>query len=108
MSAAAGVPLPPTRWGNEAVVRELLGDVMTDVSSRTHVVTQRFLSPEAFPDFFLTHYGPTYTAAQRLDEQGRAAFRDDIVALANDTNRATDGTFVTDWEFRVISAVKTT
>ena len=82
------VALPPTRWGNEDVVRELLGDAVTDVSSRTHVVTQRFLSSEAFADFMLTYYGPTYTAAQRLDEQGRAAFRSDIVALANDTNRA--------------------
>jgi ubiquinone/menaquinone biosynthesis C-methylase UbiE len=102
------VALPPTRWGNETVVRELLGDAVTDVSSRTHVVTQRFLSSEAFADFMLTYYGPTYTAAQRLDEQGRAAFRSDIVALADDTNRAEDGTFVTDWEYRVITGVKTT
>jgi hypothetical protein len=43
------VALPPTRWGNEDVVRELLGDEVADVSSRTHVVTQRFLSPEASP-----------------------------------------------------------
>jgi SAM-dependent methyltransferase len=102
------VALPPTRWGNEDVVRELLGDAVADISSRTQVVTQRFLSPEAFADFMLTYYGPTYTAASRLDEQGRAAFRADIVALATDTNQATDGTFVTDWEYRVISAVKTT
>jgi SAM-dependent methyltransferase len=101
------VALPPTRWGNEDVVRELLGDAVTDVGSRTHAVTQRFLSPEAFADFMLTFYGPTYTAAQRLDEQGRAAFRGDIVALANETNQATDGTFVADWEYRVISGVKT-
>jgi len=101
------VALPPTRWGNETVVRELLGDAVTEVSSHTHVVTQRFLSPEAFADFMLTYYGPTYTANQRLDEQGRAAFQKDIVALAGETNRATDGTFVTDWEYRVISAVKT-
>lgn len=100
------VALPPTRWGNEDVVRELLGDAVTDVSSRTHVVPQRFLSPAAFADFMLTYYGPTCTAAQRLDEQGRAAFRGDIIALANDTNRATDGTFVTDWEYRVITASK--
>jgi len=102
------VALPPTRWGNEDVVRELLGDAVTDVSSRTHLVTERFRSPEAFADFMLTYYGPTYTAAQRLDAQRRATFRDDIVALANDTNRATDGTFVTDWEYRVISGTKTT
>ena len=64
------VALPPTRWGNEDVVRELLGDAVTDVSSRTHVVTQRFLSPEAFADFMLTYYGPTYTAARTAGRAG--------------------------------------
>jgi ubiquinone/menaquinone biosynthesis C-methylase UbiE len=98
------VALPPTRWGNEAVVRELLGDAVTDVSSETHVVTQRFLSEESFADFMLTHYGPTYTAAQRLDDEGRAAFRADLIALAHDTNLATDGSFVNDWEYRVLTA----
>jgi ubiquinone/menaquinone biosynthesis C-methylase UbiE len=101
------VALPPTRWGNEDVVRELLGDEVTDVSSRTHVVTQRFLSAAAFADFMLTYYGPTFTAAGRLDEQGRSALRGHIIALAEDTNRATDGTFVTDWEYRVITGVTT-
>jgi hypothetical protein len=54
----------------------------------------------------LTYYGPTYTAAQRLDEGARASFRDDIVALAHDANEATDGTFLTDWEYRVLTGVK--
>jgi hypothetical protein len=67
-------------------------------------VTQRFLSEESFADFMLTYYGPTYTAAQRLDDEGRAAFRADLVALAHDTNLATDGSFVNDWEYRVITA----
>ena len=98
------VALPPIRWGNEAVVRELLGDAVTGVSSQTHVVTQRFLSEESFADFLLTYYGPTYTAAQRLDDEGRAAFRADLVALAHDTNQATDGSFVNDWEYRVLTA----
>jgi ubiquinone/menaquinone biosynthesis C-methylase UbiE len=98
------VALPPTRWGNEAVVRELLGDAVTNVRSETHVVTQRFLSEESFADFMLTYYGPTYTAAQRLDHEGRAALRADLTALAHDTNVATDGSFVNDWEYRVLTA----
>jgi hypothetical protein len=70
------------------------------------VVTQRFVSPEAFADFLLTYYGPTYTAAQQLDEQARAAFREDIVALAHASNQATNGTFVADWEYRILTATK--
>ena len=100
------VALPPTRWGSEEVVRDLLGEGVADVASTTHVVTQKFTSPEAFADFMLTYYGPTYTAAQKLDDGARAAFRDDVVALAHDANVATDGTFVADWEYRVVTAVR--
>jgi SAM-dependent methyltransferase len=98
--------LPPTRWGAEEVVGELLGSGVTDVRSSTHVVTQRFVSPAEFADFLLTYYGPTYTAAQRLDERGRTALREDIVALAHASNQATDGTFVADWEYRIVTATK--
>jgi SAM-dependent methyltransferase len=99
---------PPTRWGNEGVVRDLLGDDVIDVRSEVHVVTQRFLSEESFADFMLTYYGPTYTAAQRLDDEGRSAFRADLVALARDTNQADDGTFLNDWEYRVVTATRRT
>jgi len=100
------VALPPTRWGAEEVVGELLGEGISDLQSTTHVVTQRFVSPEAFADFLLNYYGPTYTAAQKLDQQGRAALRDDIVALAHSANQVTDGTFVADWEYRVVTATR--
>jgi ubiquinone/menaquinone biosynthesis C-methylase UbiE len=97
---------PPTRWGLEEVVSELLGDRVHDVASYTATVTQRFASPEAFADFFLTHYGPTYAAATRLDEPGRAALREDLIRLAHEANRALDGTFVSDWDYLVVTAEK--
>ena len=97
---------PPTRWGSEEIVAELLGSTVSDVSSTTGVIAPRFESPESFADFLLTHYGPTYTASQRLDDNGRVALRDDIVSLAHQANDATDGTFVTDWEYRIITATK--
>ena len=73
---------PATRWGVESVVAELLGDEVVDVQSVTASVRQRFGSAEEYADLFLTYYGPTYSAANRLDENGRAAFRADLVALA--------------------------
>lgn len=97
----APVALPPTRWGDESVVAELLGPDVSTVSS-VHSVTQHFVSPEVFADFMLTHYGPTYTASQRLDVTSREGLRADIVALAEDSNLADDGTFVSDWEYRVV------
>ena len=100
------VALPPTRWGAEEVVSELLGQGVMNLKSTTHAVTQRFVSPTAFADFLLTNYCPTYTAAQRLDERGRAALREDMVSLAQAANQATDGTFVSGWEYRIVTATK--
>jgi len=97
---------PPTRWGTEEVVTELLGDRVHDLTTYTTTVTQRFPSPDAFADFFLTNYGPTYTAAARLDEPGRAALREDLVQIADRANRASDGTFVNDWAYLVVTALK--
>ena len=48
----------PTRWGTEETMRELLGDGVSDLRFTTLTVAQRFLSPEHFADFFLSHYGP--------------------------------------------------
>jgi ubiquinone/menaquinone biosynthesis C-methylase UbiE len=97
---------PPTRWGTEETVAELLGDSVHDLASYTATVTQRFTSPEAFADFFLTNYGPTHSAAARLDDAGEAALRDDLVRLAHQANRALDGTFVSDWDYLVVTAEK--
>lgn len=97
---------PPTRWGTEQVVAELLGNRVHDLASYTATVTQRFASPEAFADFFLTNYGPTFAAAARLDGTGRAALREDLVRIAHQANRALDGTLVSDWEYLVVTAEK--
>lgn len=98
--------LPPTRWGSEETVRELLGDRVVSLTTTTETVTQRFLSAEHFADFFLTHYGPTHAAAARLDEDGRRAFRDDLIALATTSDRSADGTLIHDWEYLVAVADK--
>lgn len=97
---------PPTRWGSADTVRELLGDDVVGFTASRATVPQAFASGEAFADFFLTWYGPTRSAAARLDDTGRRALRDDLVALAADSNRGTDGTFVSDWEYLVVSATR--
>jgi ubiquinone/menaquinone biosynthesis C-methylase UbiE len=95
---------PATRWGDEKVVRELLEDRSSEVRFATHTVRQRFRAPEHFADFFLTQYGPTLKAAEQLTASERQAFRGDLVTLAATSNRATDGSLVTDWEYLVAVA----
>jgi SAM-dependent methyltransferase len=98
--------LPPTRWGNPEVVRELFDGQVDDLHTWTTAVRQRFLSTEHYADFFLTKYGPTLKAAGKLDQAKRAAFRADLVALAEEFNLAADGTFVAEWEYLLVSARK--
>jgi SAM-dependent methyltransferase len=97
---------PATRWGVESIVADLLGDDVDDVRSVTSTVRQRFSSAEEFADLFLTYYGPTFMAASRLDDQGRAAFRADLVSLASTFDRDSGDRVVTDWEYRIVTATR--
>jgi ubiquinone/menaquinone biosynthesis C-methylase UbiE len=97
---------PATRWGTEEVVAGLLGEGVTDVRSETANVTQRFTDAGAFADLFLTYYGPTFAAAGRLDDQGRAALRADLVALAESHDRGEGGGLVCEWEYRIVTATR--
>lgn len=97
---------PATRWGTEEVVAGLLGDGVSDVRSVTAKVTQRFTDGAGFADLFLTYYGPTFAAASRLDDQGRAALRDDLIALAESHDRGEGDGLVCDWEYRIVTATR--
>jgi len=97
---------PPTRWGSEDGIRDLLGDRVTALAFSTATVTQRFPTPGYFADFFLSHYGPTRKAAERLSPDGRHALREDLAALAATANHATDDTLAIDWEYLLAVARK--
>jgi SAM-dependent methyltransferase len=98
--------LPPTRWGDPRVVAELFGEQVEELHTWTTAVRQRFLSAEHYADFFIANYGPTLKAAAKLDQTQRAAFRADLVALAEEFNLSADGTFVSEWEYLLVSARK--
>ena len=82
---------PPTLWGEEAHVRDLLGGGVREMRLRTRTYTFRFESPEGFTDFFRTHYGPTVAAFAALPEDGRDALAADMTALARRFDRLGGG-----------------
>jgi len=96
----------PVRWGEEEIVAELLGTEVQEVRSSLHRVTQRFGSADSFADLFLTSYGPTHAAAEKLDERGRAAFRADLVAHAEAHALVGVPGFVSEWEYRIVQATR--
>lgn len=68
-------PSSPFAWGDEARVRELLGDAFVlDIAE--HVSTARLPSGEAFWELFSTSYGPTKTLAEALPDERRQELHD--------------------------------
>lgn len=96
----------PLRWGDEDEVAGMLGGGVTDVSSRTAVVTQRFASAEQFVDLFVDTYGPTHMVHRRLSEEGRAAFRADLADHVRRSSRSPGEEIVSDWEYRIVTATR--
>lgn len=91
-TVAAHVPppaglAPPTLWGDEAHVRDLLGGGVTGLRATTRSYTFRFESAGGFTDFFRTHYGPTVAAFAALSKDGRDALAADMTALARRFDR---------------------
>jgi SAM-dependent methyltransferase len=82
---------PPSLWGTEERLRELLGDAVSrlEITPRTYV--WRFRSPEEFAGFFKDNYGPTGKAFEALDAAGQGRLWDDLVALAREHDRSEDG-----------------
>ena len=61
-------PSNPFAWGDEAHVRELLGDAF-ELDLQEHVSTLRVPSGEAYWELFSTSYGPTKTLADSLGDR---------------------------------------
>ena len=93
MPPPAGVR-PPTLWGDEEHLRGLLGPHIDGLRTERRTYTFRYRSAEHFVDFFEAYYGPTHRAFASLDDQGRAALREDIVELVRSYDRLGDGTAV--------------
>lgn len=89
--------VPPVLWGDEATVRERLGENVSDLKMTPQLM--KFAKPYPPADVvehFRTYFGPTKTAFEMLDADGQAALRRDLEQLWTANNQATDGT--TSWE----------
>jgi len=95
---------PPLLWGDDAHVRGLFGDRVTDVVSRAQdVQVGMFAEPEDFPDYFKRNYGPTTAAYRGLaDDPQRAADLDR--ELADLARRHGAGRGPMGWEYLLFTA----
>ena len=95
---------PPTRWGTESGLAELLGGGTSTIKSEPRRFLQYFRSIEHTLDVFRTYFGPTSRAFQTLDSTGQDGLRNDLMAVYRRYDRATDGTAVIDAHYLQVVA----
>jgi len=94
---------PPPLWGDEAHVRKLVGDRVTDVvAERRRLPVGRLRDGAEFRDFFKRTYGPTIAVYRSLaDTPERAAELDAaLAALGDEASR----TSAMEWEYLLLTA----
>jgi hypothetical protein len=92
-------PSSPFDWGDEALVREWLGESF-ELEIEEHVSTLRMPSGEAYWELFSKSYGPTKTLADSLGDR-REELRRDWVDFF-ETTHGTDGEIAHTREYMLI------
>ncbi len=96
---------PAALWGREDYAVGLLGDRVTNISTRRDVLlVDRFETAEDVHDYFKNHYGPTIEAFANIGDDGvlAAALDAQLIELAQEY--LVDG--VMDWEYLLLTAEK--
>lgn len=94
---------PPPLWGEEAHVRALLGDAVSDLRcEKQTVLIDAFATPAQFRDYFKANYGPTITVYGQLDDARAAALDSDLEALGE--RNMIDGSMA--WEYLLVTATR--
>ena len=83
---------PPSRWGTEQGLHELLGAELANLRVERRQFVSRYVNAGEWFVFFRTYFGPMVTAFSMLDEAGQQAFEAEMVGLMDAHNEATDGT----------------
>ena len=77
---------PPSSWGTEERLRELLGEGVSSLETRRMTYNFRYPSSEHFVDWFRNYYGPTVRAFAALEPEGQNALERDLRELLEERN----------------------
>jgi ubiquinone/menaquinone biosynthesis C-methylase UbiE len=98
---------PPVLWGDEDTVRQRFADGIADLKmERIKIMFHFDMPPADVVELFRKYFGPTNVAFSKLDENGQAALRQDLVELWTSNNRAADGTTEVESEYLEVRATK--
>ncbi|MCB1926665.1 MAG: class I SAM-dependent methyltransferase [Rhodocyclaceae bacterium] len=84
----------PALWGTEAHLETLFEGRCREIRSETRQFVFRYRSAAHWLDVFRAYYGPMHKAFEAVDPTLRDSLAQDLIALAERFNRATDGTLV--------------
>jgi ubiquinone/menaquinone biosynthesis C-methylase UbiE len=97
---------PPSLWGTEERLRELFAGHAAALHAPRRDFVFRYRSPQHWLDTFRTYYGPVHKAFGALEASKQTALAQDIVALIERFNTATDGTMVVPSEYLEVVIVR--
>lgn len=101
-----GGPPSPLLWGEPEVVRARLADLAASVELQPRMAPVRFDSREAAREFRERYNGPLIALRNMLPPERYGALRTELDKLADQFNRATDGTVAIDAEYLLVVARK--
>jgi ubiquinone/menaquinone biosynthesis C-methylase UbiE len=88
----------PALWGTRARLDEMFGKA-AEIDAQPRMFVFRYKSPEHWLEVFKTFYGPMLKAFAALEPAKQNALRNDLLALAGQFNRATDGSMAVRSEY---------
>lgn len=77
-------PAPPFAWGDTEIVRERLGDGISDLHFETGAVEQPILSPAHYWEGARTLSGLFIVALENVDDEAETALRADMIDVIED------------------------
>lgn len=83
----------PALWGSRSHLPGLFGP-SASIAATDRQFTFRYRSPQHWLEVFGTYYGPVFKALGALEGERREALENDLRALLDGFNEATDGTLV--------------
>jgi SAM-dependent methyltransferase len=97
---------PPSNWGDEAKVRELLDGAASALSLTRRNFNFRYRSPAHFIEVFRTWYGPVHKAFAALPPDGAAALEYELLQLLAEMNVGPAGALTVPSEYLEIVATR--
>ena len=97
---------PPTVWGTEDGLENLLGDGVESVQINRHHYSLRYWSVDHFIDFHRTYFGPIKAAYEALDASGQERLTRDLIDTVMERNRSGSDTVVADSEYLEVVAIR--